>query len=111
MVSKRWTETKLREINKAAATSTMKELAEQFNCPLSTMVVICKRNLITPLSDKTRWPREVKDFILDNRHLSTKELAEQTGKNEASVRSLLNKVYGPRWRFFMKCNLSREDSE
>lgn len=111
MGSKRWTEEVLRKINKDAETLTMKQLASKYGSTYSTMNTICKRSLIKPLSEKPRWPKEVKAFILDNCHLSCRELSAQTGKRQDSIRNLLNEVYGPRWRLYMKSNLSKENSK
>lgn len=111
MASKRWTEPAPRKLNKEAETSTMKELANQYDVSYFTIYTVCQRNLIKPLSEKARWPREVKSFILDNHHLSCKELSQQTGMPQDSIRSLLNRVYGSRWRLSMKSNLSREDNK
>lgn len=108
MASKRWTPAKLEEVRQQALVMNMNELAAYFNCGYSTIYLLCKNHGIKALSEKPRWSREVKSFILDNNHMSCRELAQATGMNQDSIRHLLRDVYGPRWRLLMKDNLSKE---
>lgn len=108
MVSKRWTKTLIEEVEQQALVMTMNELAAHYNCSYSAMYRLCQRYSIKALSEKPRWSREVKTFILGNTHMSCRELAETTGKQQDSIRLLLRDVYGPSWRLLMKDNLSKE---
>lgn len=109
MANKRWKTSDLRKLKDGAKGRTMKELAEFMGVSYSTVYRICKEQGISVISEKPRWSKEVKTFILENTHLSCHELALRTGHNQDSIRHLLCSVYGPRWRFFMKRNLNKEE--
>lgn len=111
MVKKLWTEDILKDISEDAKTLTISQIAKKYDVPYKNMYAVFKRYGITNIPEKPRWTREVKEFIFNNRELSCKELAEITGKDESSVRNLLNQVYGPRWRFFLNYNPNGRESK
>lgn len=99
MAYKRWTPEVVEKLREQARTKTINELSVLYDCSYSTINMVCIRQGIKPLSEKPRWSREVKSFILDNTQYTCKELSDITGHNQDSIRHLLNSVYGPRWRF------------
>jgi len=98
MENRRWSHQQRNRISELAKELTMRELADHYGVKYSTMYSYCLRQNIKAVSEKPRWPREVKAFILNNREMSNAELAKATGRNEGSIRHLLSSVYGPRWR-------------
>ena len=99
-----WSHNQRKRIRELATDYTTKELASIYAVTYSVMYLYCKRHGIVALSEKPRWPLEVKTFILDNRELSCAELARVTGYPQDSIRHLLCSVYGPRWRKTMEKN-------
>ncbi|AEJ81579.1 gp060 [Erwinia phage vB_EamP-S6] len=105
MAQRRWTRKELDELETLAVEHTVKQLAAHFGRTYLQVMCKCSYLGIKPVSEKARWPSADKQFILDNYHLSIKQLAAATGHPEPSVRRLLCDVYGPRWRRTMKSNL------
>ena len=104
MGNRRWKHTQQNRIRELAQDCSIRELANIYGVSYSMMYLYCRRHAIVAVSEKPRWPQEVKTFILDNRELSCAELARLTGCPQDSIRHLLCSVYGPRWRKTMEKN-------
>ena len=104
MGNKRWNHNQRSRIRELAKKYSIRELATIYDVSYSMMYLYCRRHAIVAVSEKPRWPQEVKTFILDNREKSCAELASLTGYPQDSIRHLLCSVYGPRWRKTMEKN-------